>query len=175
MFLLIRRHYDWFTRRVEINDADIPPAPPAVTVQPGGPATHVVVPVDDINRITMGAVGLAREISPFVTAVHVHDDRAAVERLQKRWSAVVPDVPLLIIESPFRAFVGPMVALARQLIETRPKQKITFILPGFSTQHWWEKFLHNRDALRLRGALKELTDVGVVDFTYDLPRVPPAL
>ena len=168
LFVLIRRHYDWFKQRVGIDEDDIPAVPAAVTVQPGGPTAHVIVPVDEINRITMGAIGLAREVSPLVTAVHVSDDRQSAEALRLRWEASVPDVPLLVIESPYRAFVAPMVALVRQLQESRPRQRITFVLPAFSTRHWWERLLHNRDAIRLRGALRETGNVSVVDFRYDL-------
>jgi hypothetical protein len=53
-------------------------------------------------------------------------------------------------------------------LEASQRKKITVIAPGFSTRHWWEKPLHNRDALRLRNALKVLPAVAVVDFTYDL-------
>jgi hypothetical protein len=116
----------------------------------------------------MGAVALAREVSPDITAVHVNDDRAAAETLKERWNAVAPDIPLIIIESPFRAFVAPMVALARQLLEARPNQKLTVMLPSFTTRHWWERLLHNRDVLRLRSALREIRQVSVVDFAFDL-------
>jgi len=169
LFVLIRRHYDWFKRQVAIDPAELPiGVPAAVAVQPGGPTAHVIVPVDDINRITVGAVGLAREISPLVTAVHVTDDREKADALRERWAAAVPDVPLLIIESPFRAFTAPLVAFVGQVQEAAPRRKLTVIIPGFTTRHWWEKPLHNRDALRLRIALRVTPAVNVVDFTYDL-------
>jgi hypothetical protein len=169
LFILIRRHYDWFSRQVAIDPAALPiGVPAAVAVQPGGPTAHVIVPVDDINRITIGAVGLAREISPLVTAVHVNDDREKADALRERWASAVPDVPLLIIESPFRAFTAPFVAFVGQLQEGAPRTRITVIIPGFTTRHWWERPLHNRDALRLRTALRVTPAVNVVDFTYDL-------
>jgi hypothetical protein len=169
LFVLIRRHYDWFRRQVEVDSSELPiGVPTAVAVQPGGPTAHVIVPIDDINRITIGAVGLAREISPLVTAVHVNDDREAADSLRERWADAVPDVPLLIIESPFRAFTAPFVAFVGQVQETAPRKKITVIIPCFTTRHWWQRPLHNRDALRLRSALRVTPAVNVVDFTYDL-------
>jgi hypothetical protein len=80
----------------------------------------------------------------------------------------VPDVPLLIIESPFRAFTAPFVAFVGHVQDSAPRRKLTVIIPGFTTRHWWEKPLHNRDALRLRSALRVTPAVNVVDFTYDL-------
>ncbi len=174
-FALIRRHYDWFRRQVHIDSAELPAAaiPAAVAIQPGGPGTHVVVPVDEINRITIGAIGLAREISPLVTAVHVTDDRELAERFRAKWEAAVPDVPLLVIESPYRAFVAPLVAFLRQVRDNRREQKITLILPAFAVRHWWERLLHNRDVQRLRGALGEQPGLSIVRFTFDLASQTP--
>ncbi len=178
IFALIRRHYDWFRRQVEFRPGELPMGsiPVAVTIPPGVPSTHVVVPVDEINRITMGAIGLAREISPLVTAVHVTDDRELAERFRGKWEAAVPDVPLLVIESPYRAFVAPFAAFLRQVRGNRPEQKITLILPTFAVRHWWERFMHNRDVQRLRGALGEQPGLSIVSFTFDVASqssVPP--
>ena len=169
VFILIKRHYDWFKHKVEVSPAEFPIAIPApVAIQPGGSAPHVIVPIDDLNRITVGAVSFAREISPLVTAVHVNDDREAADDLRERWAAALPDVPLAIIESPFRAFTAPLSAYVAQAQESAPSRRVTVIIPGFSTRHWWEKPLHNRDALRLRSSLKLMPAVNVVNFTYDL-------
>jgi hypothetical protein len=174
-FVLVRRHYDWFRRQVEIGPGEPPMGaiPAAVAVQPGGPRTHVVVPVDEINRITVGAVGLAREISPLVTAVHVTDNLELAGQFRGRWEAAAPDVPLLVIESPYRAFVAPFVAFLRQVRDNRPEQKITLVLPTFAVRHWWERFMHNRDVHRLRGALGDQPDISIVEYTFDLASRSP--
>jgi hypothetical protein len=172
LFMLIGRHYAWFKRQVQIEPQDMPPVPAAASVESGAPAGHVLVPIDDINLITMGAIALAREVSPKVTAVHVTDDRRSAEALRERWETSGPDVPLLIVESPYRAFVAPIIALVRQLQETRSGQKITFILPGFTTRHWWESLLHNRDVMRLKGALRAV-NANVVEFRYHLGSAKP--
>jgi hypothetical protein len=129
---------------------------------------HAVIPVDEINRITLGAVALAREVSPRITAVHISDDREAGERFRERWQRALPDIPLFIVESPYRAFVGPMVAFARHLHTTRPDDSITLVLPAFATRHWWERILHNRDVLRLEKAAQSLPGVKTLVFSYDL-------
>jgi amino acid transporter len=169
LLVLVHRHYEWFKRKVSIDAAQLAKAVPAVVdVQPGAHEVRVIVPVDDINQITVGAVGLGREISPRVTAVHINDDRDRADDLRQRWASALPNVPLLIIESPYRAFTAPFVAYVSQLEQAHPGQRTTVIIPGFSTRHWWERLLHNRDALRLRSALRLLPAVNVVDFTYDL-------
>jgi amino acid transporter len=164
LFYLIYRHYRWFENATGVDAAPsgVPAAVPLTE-----PREHVIVPVDGVNKISLGAIGMAREISSLVTAVHVTDDRDAAENFRERWQTAVPDVPLLLIESPYRAFVAPMVAYLERLSEKETRQ-ITVVLPTFVARHWWERVLHNRDVLRLRPHLKEREGIRVVDFPYGL-------
>ena len=166
MFALIRRHYDWFQRRIAVDEKSLPVGVPAA-VSTEAPRDHVVVPVDGLNEIALGAISMAREISSMVTAVHLTDDREQAEELRQKWERAVPDVPLLIVESPYRAFVAPMLAYLERLHE-QERLRITVILPTFVPRHWWERILHNRDVLRLRRFLKNRIGVRVVDFPYQL-------
>jgi amino acid transporter len=166
MFSLIRRHYDWFQRKIAVDESALTAGvPAAVAVE--SPREHVIVPVDGVNKIALGAIGMAREISNRVTAVHVTDNQEQAEEFAKRWERAVPDIPLLIIESPYRAFVAPMLRYLERLDEMED-QRITVILPTFVARHWWERILHNRDVLRLRPFLKNRRGVRVVDFPYRL-------
>ena len=177
MFALIRRHYDWFAARIAV-DEDGPPlgVPTAVPIVRAGerdhaeympPRDHVIVPVDGINKISLGAIGMARELSRMVTAVHLTDNREAAEEFRESWQRTVPDVPLQIIESPYRQFVAPMLEYLHLLAETEP-QRVVVVLPAFVSRHWWERLLHNRDALRLRPFLSEDEHVRLIDFPYRL-------
>ena len=177
VFALIRRHYDWFQRQISVDESVLPVGiPAAVPVplseegkpQPGGPRDHVVVPVDGLNKIALGAIGMARAISSHVTAVHLTDDAHEAEEFRERWHRAVPDVPLLIIESPYRAFAAPMLAYLESLEQAHPDQRVTVILPGFVTRHWWERLLHSRDVLRLRPFLEGRENMRVLDFRYSL-------
>lgn len=168
LFALIFRHYQWFTAQIRVDERDVVGVPAAVSIGPGAPREHVVVPVDDVNKISLGSVGMAREISNLVTAIHVTDDREEAEGFRQRWSRAAPDVPLMIIESPYRAFVAPMVAYIEHLETTEPDMQITVVLPSVKERHWWETFLHNRDVLRLRPLLRRRERVTIVEFSYDL-------
>jgi amino acid transporter len=173
MFVLIRRHYDWFEEKTKVPEGSLPVGVPrALPLVSGGdptryipPRDHVIVPVDGVNKIALGAIGMAREMSRMVTAVHLTDDPGKADEFREEWSQAVPDIPLLIIESPYRAFVAPMLAYIESLERTEP-QRITIILPSFVVEHWWERILHNRDVLRLRPFLKEHESLRVVDFPY---------
>jgi len=182
IFLLIRRHYAWFAERIRVDKNDLPiGVPTAVSLVSAGdptrylpPRDHVIVPVDGVNKISLGAIGMAREMSRMVTAVHLTDDPAQAEQFREEWSRAVPDVPLLVIESPFRSFVAPMIAYVESLERTE-QQRITIILPSFVVTHWWERILHNRDVLRLRPFLKERASIRVVDFPYRIKEQAAAI
>ena len=172
VFAMIRRHYDWYEDQVKIDEAEIRRrAPPAKPLVERGRGEHVVVPVDAINKITIGAIDMAREISRNIAAVHLADNREQAEAFRQRWNDLMPDVPLLIIESPYRAFAGPMLAYIDSLERAEGDAPITVILPGFRAHHWWESLLHNQAIRRLRPFLAEHKNVRILDFDYDV-RVP---
>ncbi|HSP55244.1 MAG TPA: APC family permease [Dehalococcoidia bacterium] len=175
IFTLIRRHYDWFAEHIRVDEDKLPLGiPTAVAIVRSEerdqveflrPRDHVVVPIDGISQISLGAIGMARELSNMVTAVHVTDSREEAEEFRERWQRCVPDVPLQIIESPYRQFVAPMLQYLRLLAGTEP-QRIVLILPSFVPRHWWERLLHNRDLLRLRPLLAEDPQIRVLDFPF---------
>ncbi len=175
VFSLIHRHYRWFESKLRVDESRLPAGvPTAVPMEPGGPRDHVIVPVDDVNKITMGAIGVARAISSRITAVHLTDERGEAEQFRERWSRAAPDVPLLIIESPYRSFVAPMLAFLESLEEAEADQRVVLVLPSFVARHWWEKILHNRDVLRLRPFLEGRPNLRVVDFPYRLEDEQPS-
>ncbi len=172
VFAMIRRHYDWYERQVEVDEDEIRRrAPPPKPLVERGRGEHVVIPVDAINKITTGAIDMAREISRNIAAVHLADNRDEAEEFRQRWNDLMPDVPLLIIESPYRAFAGPMLAYIDSLERSEGDAPITVILPGFRAYHWWESLLHNQAIRRLRPFLDEHENVRILDFDYDV-RVP---
>jgi hypothetical protein len=174
VFVLIRRHYDWAEAHTRVDKEGLPVrVPAAVRLQPGGPRSHVIVPVDTIDRVTLGAVELGRSLGDEVTAVYISDERDRAEEFKHRWGEAILDVPLLIVESPYRAFVAPMLAFLERVRRGGSGQNIILILPMLATRHWWEAVLHNRDVLRLKRFLGEEPGFRVVDFTYDLASGSP--
>src|SRR5581483_12044139 len=100
--------------------------------------------------------------------------------LQKEWLGWQPGIEMVIIESPFRSLGGPLLAYIDALQETYPKDTITVVLPEYVPSHWWEHFLHNQTALRLKAALLFHPGVVVASVPYHLraasvaPAPPPA-
>jgi amino acid transporter len=175
-FTVIRRHYDWVRGKITPDEGLPVGLPVAVALEHdeegrvvgGPPRDQVLVPVDGVSKISLGAVAVARELSKSVTAVFVTDDEEGAEKFREQWQKAVPDIPLLIIESPYRAFTGPMLAYVDSLQQMDPDRRITVVLPGLVVKHWWEGLLHNRDAQRLRPFLEDRPGIRVVDCPYRL-------
>jgi hypothetical protein len=169
MFALIGRHYGWFERAVRVEKGEFRPRmPDGVSTLRRAARQHVVLPVGEINKMTLAAVDFARELSGKATAVHLADDREEAEEFRARWEKMIPDIPLLIVESPYRAFVAPMLAYVESVERSEPDVRITVVLHHFAPRHWWERLLHNQDALGLKPHLRKWPRVGVVDLPYRL-------
>ncbi len=149
LFLLIQHHY----QRVEQErTSDLP-----IRVQ--DIHHRIIVPIHALDQVTLQSLAYARSISPHVTAVHVCIDiqeadkiRAAWEQWQKRLREE-EDTHLLIIESPYRSLIRPILTYIDLIHERHPQDTLTIILPEFVVRHWWEHLLHNQTAFRLKTAL----------------------
>ncbi|HWP61950.1 MAG TPA: APC family permease [Candidatus Binatia bacterium] len=138
------------------------------------PAPHreerVVIPVNGINRAVVQAVNFGRAIADDVRAVYVTEDPAEGEALRERWQRQFPTVPLIVVESPYRALVGPFLAYLDVLDAAWPPDKeapITIVvLPEYVARHWWERLLYNQAAKRLRTALLGREHTVVANVPY---------
>jgi amino acid transporter len=147
-----------------------------LTVRPDAviPRPHreerVLIPVPGITRAVVQAINVGRSIAPDVTAVLVSDEPDEAAKIRDRWERQLPDVPLVIVESPYRALVAPLLAYLDVLDEGSPAGKeapITFILvPEYVARHWWEQVLFNQSAKRLRTALLGRPHTVVVNVPY---------
>jgi hypothetical protein len=100
----------------------------------------------------------------------VTDDVEAGEELRKRWERQVPGVPLVIVESPYRALVGPIVAYLDVLDRAWPPDKeepVTIVvLPEYVARHWWDRLLYNQTARRLKAELVGRPHTVIADVPY---------
>jgi amino acid transporter len=131
-------------------------------------APRVLVLLARLDRASLEALGYARSISPLVTAVHVTDDPAEGDRVRDRWRTlgVDSDTDLVILESPYRALIPPLVAYIDALQKQEPLRPITVVLSEFVPRHPWEYLLHNQAALRLKLRLFFRPNTVVIDVPY---------
>ena len=90
--------------------------------------------------------------------------------MRERWERQVPGVPIMIVESPYRALAGPLLAYLEVLDRAWPPDKVdpvTFVvIPEYVARHWWERILYNQSARRLRSMLLGRPNTVVVDVPY---------
>jgi amino acid transporter len=156
----IRTHYRSVDRALAIDWARAPLAVPR--------APRVVVPIARLDRPAHAALEYARSISNDVTAIHVTDDPEAAAELRRAWATGRDDIPLVVLESPYRALVAPLLSYIDAIESDEPGRPITVVLAEFVPRHMWERLLHNQAALRLRFRLFSRRNTVVVGVPYHL-------
>ena len=160
--LFIRRQYD--AQAVELHVRE------DMVIEGPHREQRVVVPVNGINRAVVQAVNFGRTMSTDIRAVYVTDDAEEAEALRHRWERQVPGVPLVIVESPYRAVISPVIAYLDLLDQAWPpdkEQPITIVvLPEYVARHWWERLLYNQTAKRLKASLVGREHTVIADIPY---------
>jgi amino acid transporter len=143
---------------------------PGLVVPPPHREERVVVPIAGLDRAAIQAINVGRSIADDVRAVYIsadHEDAAAVRAAFERQ---VPGVPLVVVESPYRALAGPMLAYLDVLDAAWPPGKpepITFVvIPEYVARSWWERILYNQSAKRLRSLLLGRKHTVIVNVPY---------
>ena len=151
LFLAISRHYRYVAARLSIQGIEPISYPPRLKVKT---VKHpAVVLVGQLHRGTFDALDYARLIADEVVAVHVDIGLTDRAKLQAAWQDLQSDIPLEILESPYRS-VGEALTHFLALFEAqRPGVFLTLIIPAFVTKNWWEGLLHNQTAFFLKAAL----------------------
>jgi amino acid transporter len=143
---------------------------PDVIVRPPHREERAVVPIPGLNRAVVQAVNVARSISEDVRAVYISGDPEAAGAVRAEFERQVPGVPLVVVESPYRSLIGPLVAYLDVLDAAWPPEMeapITFVvIPEYVARHWWERILYNQVAKRLRTVLLGRPHTVVVDVPY---------
>jgi amino acid transporter len=143
---------------------------PDFVAEPPQREERVVIPVPTINRAVIQAVNVGRSIADDVRAVFITDEPADIAPMQQDWEKHLPGVPLVVVESPYRALVGPLSAYLDVLDAAWPPDKeapITFvILPEYVARRSWERILYNQSVKRLRSSLLGRPHTVVVNVPY---------
>jgi amino acid transporter len=133
-----------------------------------------IVPLAGLDRAALASLAYARSISGHVIAVHVVAEDEQVEQIRTSWQqwqqqvAAGEETHLLIIESPYRSLLRPLLAYIDAVHLRHPEDTLTVILPEFVVAHWWEYLLHNQVALRLKAALLLRPGVAVLNVPQHL-------
>ena len=153
LFLTIKRHYVNVSRRLRLasdKKLSLPPAP-----EHGG--APVVVLVGQLHRGSFEAVRYARTIARELVAVHVDLGLGKADAFREQWERQLPEIPLVILDSPYRSLITPVLEFVRgfEIQHRKDRERFcTVVLPVFVTRHRWENLLHNQSTIALRSALR---------------------
>jgi amino acid transporter len=147
IFLKIRDHYQQVSEELSMHGL-----PPSLRPLP---RPRVVVPVSGVHRGMVDAVNFARSISDHVTAVFIDIDPGPdEEELLRRWNVWFPDIKFVVVPSPLRSLVEPLLTFLDQTDKDHNDgQQAILILPELIPGSSWQEILHNQSAGEIKKAL----------------------
>ncbi len=159
MFFTIHRHYKDLASRLTLDKFKGLPARQT--------RHRVIMPVSGVHQGTLEALRYAKLLSDDVTAVHISLDQSETEKVQKKWKTWGEGTRLVVLDSPFRLFVEPLLDYIEEIIESRqPNETVTIVVPQFIPSKRWHNALHMRTADVLRQELLSKHGVVVTDVPY---------
>lgn len=162
IYVLVRihRHYEHFARDVAYNGQA-----PLMFLH-----HTVLVPVNGITKPAAGALVYATTISEDVRAIYVEVDPDTSAELQRRWAEWDIGVELVVLPSPYRSVLRPLVDYVNGLIERGEGDLVTLVVPEIVPRSWLGHLLHNKTALFIRTAFLFRPNVVVTAVPYLIGR-----
>lgn len=128
-------------------------------------ATSIVL-VSSIHKGVMPALKYARSISEDCRALYIEVDQMETVLLRDRWPKFGLDVPLVILESPYRMITEPLLKYLDATAKQHPEYTLTVVLPEFVVGKWWQRILHNQSSLLIKLALMTRKGIVVTNVRY---------
>ena len=157
-FAAIHRHYQDLARHLSLEQFGSPP-----------PARRqrVLIPISGVHRGTVSALRYAMSLSDDVTAVHVSINPEESEAVRRKWEIWGEGARLVILESPYRLFLEPLINYVEEILAQRQNNDtVTIVVPQFVAHRWWHNLLHTQTALFLRLALMFRHGIVITDVPY---------
>jgi hypothetical protein len=160
VFFRIHAHYKRVAKQLSLEN-----------YQPHVPSFRhrVLLPIGGVHQGTIEALHYARMLSYDVTAVHVAVDAAETERIKHKWAIWGEGIRLVILDSPYRVMLEPLLAYIEEMAAQRQfNERLTIVVPQFVPKRWWHNLLHTQTATFLRFALLFRKNVVVTDVPYQI-------
>jgi len=159
MFKKIQWHYKMADWQLSLAMYDRPKHPPP---------NVVVMPIGSVNRAVIIALDYVRQRAHDIRAVHVDVDHEETAKVKADWEKWGTGIPLVILPSPYRSFLQPLLDYIEKVREENPGSWVTVVLGEVVPARWWENLLHNQRALLIKAALLFKFRVIVTDVPYHL-------
>lgn len=130
---------------------------------------RVIMPISGVHSGTIAALNYASSLSDDITAVHISIDPKETEKVVDKWEMWGGGYRLVVINSPYRMFLDPLLDYIEKLIDIEnPRDVITIVVPQFIPKHWWVNFLHTRTAESLRRSLLHHKNIVITEVLYQV-------
>ncbi len=158
----IRKHYDRVSAEIAAAEG-----PSDDSARPS--RVHSIVLVSKVHKPTLRALGYAKLMrSDTLEALSINVDAAETKQLRDEWERRDINVPLKILDSPYREITRPVIEYVRGLRSENPRDAVSIYIPEYVVGRWYEHLLHNQSALRLKGRLLFTPGVMVTSVPYQL-------
>lgn len=158
----IRKHYDRVAAELVAEEG-----PSDDSVRPS--RVHSIVLVSKVHKPTLRALAFAKLTrSDTLEALSISVDAAETKALKAEWERRGINVPLKILDSPYREITRPVVEYVKGLRSENPRDAVSVYIPEYVVGRWYEHLLHNQSALRLKGRLLFTPGVMVTSVPYQL-------
>ena len=162
VLLWVRRHYSNVASRLSLEKYGEPP--------PYNLRHRVIVPISNVHQGTLAALRYARMLSDDVTAVHISMEPEDTEKVNKKWEKWGRGTRLVIVDSPYRLFLEPLLDYIDEILSSRqPNETITIVVPHFVPRKRAHKVLHMQTAELLRRELLATPGVVITEVPYQTP------
>ncbi len=159
IFWFIHRHYNNLAKKLSLDNFGVIP--------PHTIRHRVIMPVSGVHQGTLAALRYARMLSDDVTAVHVVIEPTDAEKVRGKWETWGGGVRMVMLDSPYRLFVEPILGYISDIAEQRqPGETITIVVPEFVSDNRVTATLHTNTAEILRSQLKHLHDIVITNVPY---------
>ena len=142
--------------------------------QPGHGSDKVpcVVLIHNLNRASLKTFNCALEISSNVTPVHISTTPRHTEKLVSQWEALGIQIPLTILEAPYRQIMPPLEEyLGKRENEIGKGQMLTVVLTKFVGSGWRDAIYHNQTTFLIERNLVRHRNIAtvLVPYLYNRP------
>ena len=160
IFHQIHRHYQRVAGQLSLEHYGMPPH---------GTRHRVVIPIGGVHRGTLAALRYARMLSDDITAVHVSIDQEETDKIRQKWDVWGDGVRLVILDSPYRLFIEPLLEYIDDLdTQRKPNETISIVVPQFVTRKIMSNALHSRTADTLRKILLNRPGIVITEVPYQV-------
>jgi amino acid transporter len=160
IFTAIHRHYKGLAKQLSLDH---------VLLYPRIFHQRVVIPISGVHQGTLAGLTYASSISDDITAVYISMDPEEEAKIKDKWSVWGEGIRLVVLESPYRLLVEPLLEYIEKLSKIRQHNEvITVIVPQFVSRHWWTGLLHSQTAFLLRLGLLLRPGIIIIEVPYQV-------